>query len=202
MKVLAYRSNLIFITAPILVPICFFIFICMVKDIVGSWWMYSELWWSIFITDFMIMLSQTIGFVERLFMPKVLIEYDDHGLYIYKYKNSEPILLRYEQIWGFCAHTNYGAEDYSLSQNFNPNTQDSYEKLAISYKEFVGMLKINTPYEIVTVHGIKDVKSVERELASLKYAFKEKQEAWLDYNAERSKREKELEELAKHDVNT
>ncbi len=202
MKILAYRSNLIFITAPILVPICFFIFAYMVKDIVGSWWLYSELWWSIFITVFTTMLSQTIGFVERLFMPKVLIEYDDHGLYIYKYKNSEPILLRYEQIWGFCAHTNYGAEDYPLSQTFNPNTQDSYERVAISSKEFVGMLKFNTPHEIVTVHGIKDVKSVERELSALKYDFKEKQEAWLDYNVERSKREKELEELAKHDVNT
>ena len=202
MKVLAYRSNLIFITAPILVPICFCICFYMVKDIMRWWWTYNDFWWGIFITAFTTMLSQTIGFIERLFMPKVLIECDDHGIYIYKYKRSEPILLRYEQIWGFCAHTNYGAEDYPLSQTGNPNTLDSYEKTAISMKSFVGMLKINTPYEVVTIHGIKDVKAVERELASIKYDFKEKQEEWVDYNIERSKREKELEELAKHDINT
>lgn len=198
MKVLAYRSNKIFFTAPILVPLCIIIALEMVQSIHT---MYG--WrWELFIGILGVMISQLVGFVERLFMPKVLIEYDNRGLYIYKYRKSEPILLRYENIWDCRAQINEGSEDIPLSMDYSSKKFDSYERAAISSKSLVGLLKFNTPHEIITVHGIKNVKSVERELASIRYDFKEKQEEWLDYNIEKSRRNKELEELAKHDINT
>lgn len=198
MKVLAYRSNKIFITAPILVPICCFL---LYQIMIHSHGIYG---WRLefFLSILSVAVSQLIGFIERLFMPKVLIEYDDCGVYIYKYKKSEPILLRYEHIWDCRAQTNEGAEDIPLNMDYNPNVADSYERAGITPTPLVGMLKFSTPYEVVRVHGIKDVKAVERELASIRYDFKEKRDEWLDYNIERSRREKELEELAKHDPNT
>lgn len=201
MKVLAYRSNQIFITAPILVPLCFIVLQPMVGSIL-SFRVHSDLFWCFFITVSSIMLSQLIGFVERLFMPKVLIECDNCGIYIYKYKRSEPILLRYEHIWDCRAQVNNGAEDIPLNMDYNPNEADSYERAGITTTPLVGMLKFNTPYEVVRVHGIKDVKAVERKLASIRYDFKEKQDEWIDFNIEYSKRQEELKELAKHDINT
>lgn len=198
MKVLAYRSNKIFFTAPILIPLCFIVLSEMIQH---TYRMHGWMW-ELFIGIAGVMLSQLIGFIERIFMPKVLIEYDDCGLYIYKYRKSKPILLRYENIWDCRVQTNEGAEDVPLSMNYSSRTADSYERTAITSKSLVGMLKFNTPYEIITVHGIRDVKSVERELASIRYDFKEKQEEWLNYNIEHSIRQKELEELAKHDINT
>ena len=198
MKVLAYRSNKIFITAPILVPVC-----CIIMYVLLKHYRFYYGWvFEIFTAVSSIMLSQLGGFVERLFMPKVLIEYDNCGLYIYKYRKSEPILLRYEHIWDCRAQTNEGSEDIPLNMDYNPNVADSYERAGITTTPLVGMLKFNTPYEVIRVHGIKDVKAVERELASIRYDFKDKQDDWIDYNIEYSRRQKELEELAKHDINT
>ena len=198
MKALAYRSNLIFITAPILVPICFLVSLQIFSH---TRFFYGWLF-ELLLTVLTVMVSQLIGFVERLFMPKVLIEYDDCGLYIYKYRKSKPILLRYENIWDCRARVNSGSEDFPMSESFNPNKADSYERVSISSKAFVGMLNINTPHEVIRVHGIKDVKAVERKIASIRYEFKEKRDEWLDYNIELVRRERELEELAKHDINT
>ncbi len=201
MKVLAYRSNKIFFTAPILVPLCFIVFSYMLRRMLSTP-IHSDFFWYVFATVGFTMISQLAGFVERLFMPKVLIECDNCGVYIYKYKRSEPILLRYEHIWDCRAQTNEGAEDIPLNMNYNPNAADSYERAGITTTPLVGMLKFNTPYEVIRVHGIKDVKAVERELASIRYDFKDKQDDWIDYNIEYSRRQKELEELEKHDINT
>ncbi len=198
MKVLAERSNKIFITAPILVPICCFL---LYQIMIHTDHIHGRRL-EFFLLILSITVSQLIGFVERLFMPKVLIEYDDCGLYIYKYKKCEPILLRYEHIWDCRAQTNEGAEDIPLSMDHNPNVADSYERAGITPTPLVGMLKFNTPHTTISVHGIKDVKAVERHLASIRYDFKEKRDEWLDYNIELSRRQKELEELAKHDPNT
>ncbi len=198
-KVLAYRSNKIFITAPILVPLCFFI---IWMSIGGGFGLGYRIRIHMLLMSFTIMISQLAGFIERFFIPKVIIEYDDFGLYIYKYKRRDPILLHYEQIWGCRAHINEGAEDIPF--NFDPfsGQEYSYENTAIRTTQFVGSLKFNTPHSVINVHGIKDVKAVERKLAAMRYDFKEDYEEWLNYNIEQSKRNEELEELAKHNINT
>ena len=195
MRALAYRSNKIFITAPIITVIGFFVLYGLLRTV--------HRWnFELVISVVTLIVSQVTGFTERLFMPKVLIECDDCGLYIYKYRKSKPILLRYENIWDCRAQVNNGSEDFPVSDSYNPDKADSYERVGIATKSFVGMLNINTPHQVIRVHGIRNVKAVERELASIRYDFKEKQNDCLDYNIERVKREEELQELAKHNPDT
>lgn len=193
MKVLAYRSNRIFVVAPIVVFLC---------GLVLQLYIHNELYIfgrnnRIRVIGFVCMLSITMlcAFVERLCMPKVLIECDDCGLYIYKYKKSAPILLRYDDIISSSITVGVGSEDITIGQL-------SPEQTGFVSNNAVGVLCIRTKHGDIRIHGIQNIKQVRGELNKKLGEFKRKQQAEIDELIERSRRQKELEELAKHDVNT
>lgn len=193
MKVLAYRSNRIFVVAPIVVAVCLFILYLWLQDELYVFGRRRRYRFVGFIT--MLMVTMMCAFIERLCMPAVLIECDDYGLYIYKYRKSEPILVRYEDIISSCVTVDVGSEDISIGQL-------SPEQTGLVSNNAVGTLCIRLQTEDIRIRGIKDVKQVRQEINKKVNELKRKQQEEIDEIIEASRRKKELEELAKHDINT
>lgn len=194
MKVLAYRSNRIFVVAPIVVVVCFLLTSMIFYFRRGSVRI-GRYNWHIIGAAWSLAVAMAAAFIERLCMPKVLIEYDDCGLYIYKYRRGDPILLRYEQIINHHFEVDVGSENMTFSGM-------SQEQVGFVSKNAIGTLCIRVDGEDIKVRGIKNVKQVSIELNKQIKAFKEKENNKIERYLEQLKREKELEELAKHDINT
>ena len=193
MKVLAYRSNRIFVVAPIVIAICVLLLQLYFQDDLPIFGRRTRIRVLGFI--FMLSVSMLCAFIERLCMPKVLIEYDDCGLYIYKYRKSEPILLRYEDIIASHVTLDVGSDDITLGQL-------SPEQTGLVSNNAVGTLCIRIKSGDIRIRGIKNVKQVRGELNKKVSEIKRKQREEIDDLIERSRRERELSELAKHDPNT
>lgn len=128
-------------------------------------------------------------------MPKVLIEYDNTGLYIYKHRNKEPILIRFESIWRISSEVDYGSEDITLKEY-------TYEAAALSVKGLTGSLRLQTAEGVIKIRGIENVKDVERRLDKLHDEFMELRNERYEAIIAGKRRSEELAELAKHDPNT
>lgn len=193
MKVLAYRSNRIFVVAPIVIAICVLLLQLYFQDDLPIFGRRTRIRVLGFI--FMLGVSMLCAFIERLCMPKVLIECDDCGLYIYKYRKSEPILLRYEDIIASHVTLDVGSDDITIGQL-------SPEQTGLVSNNAVGTLCIRIKSGDIRIRGIKNVKQVRGELNKKVSEIKRKQREEIDDLIERSRRERELSELAKHDPNT
>ena len=107
----------------------------------------------------------TLPFFERLFTPSVMIEYDDYGLYIYKY-NQPPVLLKYKEIW-----STLPLEDFD-------NIEITYHR-GLFYQRTInvgnlfwgvfktGSIRIETPDGFIKLNGVYHVKDVEHELKKI-----------------------------------
>ncbi len=192
MKVLAERSNRIFIVGPIILVVLGSYIVYRLKRRHSGFYYRSGRTFAIAFTLF---ITTLCGIIERIFMPKVLIEYDNAGIYIYKYKGREPIIIRFESIWSFSTEIDYGSEDDSFEAY-------SYEHAALIGSTLTGSLKIQTANEIIKIRGIKNVKDVERKLDKLRDEYMELRNERYDAIIAQKRREEELAELAKHDPNT
>lgn len=146
-----------------------------------------------FSVDFMFLLWVLI---RRLSIPRVVIEYDDFGLYIYR-KGMPVTLLRYESLWSMYVHEEIidAYEDFDSSGYVR--TQQSLWGLSAT-----GAIRFETPNGFIFVSGISRVKEVEKEIRRM--VEKNRQE-FIDGMEERIKenqRQRELEELAKHNPDT
>lgn len=202
MKVLAERSNKIFIVGPIMLVILSVSIFFIMKNILSlhRFHVYRGPRRRRRLRHFLFFLAMcwlaiASAIIERLCMPKVLIEYDNAGIYIYKHKRKDPIILRFENIWSFTSESDVGSEDITLGTL-------SYEQAALIGKGLVGTLKIRTCDGEIKVRGIKDVKDVERKLDKLHDEFMDLRNERYDAIIAQKRREEELAELAKHDPNT
>jgi hypothetical protein len=138
--------------------------------------------------------------MERLLTPKVIIEYDKAGLYIYKYKFSEPITLRFEAVYSAL-----GDEDLDEvyvrrgRYAFAPRVRISNPTWGLSK---TGTLRIEIPTGFITLRGVKNVNQVSFEITKLLREFKKEQKGFIDANIERARAQREAEEQKKHDPNT
>ncbi len=184
MKVLAKRANGIFIIAPIitllfiLLTICLFVMLAddseqgrILQMLVG----YSEFgsyryrrgrFFRYFYFGFSIVsLGCVVSAVRRIFIPKVIIEYDKKGLYIYR--RFKPVkTIRYEDMWSRTSETDL--------ENINvivPRFRYGHREVNVSNPFWgiikTGTLRIETAEEIISLHGIKNVKEVELMLNKL-----------------------------------
>ena len=193
MKVLAYRSNRIFFVAPIVILLYLFILYAGLQMGLGR-----RLRHRILGSVGALAVAMMCAFVERLFMPKILIEWDDCGLYIYKYRNSEPILVRYENIIGHYMEIGVGSEEITIGQM-------SPEQVGFVSNNAVGTLCIRIAgkeVEDIRIRGISNVKQVKIELNKKLRDLKNKQQEEIDEMIEARRREREAEEQKKHDPNT
>lgn len=134
--------------------------------------------------------------IRRLSIPRVIIEYDDFGLYIYR-KGMPVTLLRYESLWSMYIHEEVidSYEDFDSSGYMR--TQQSLWGLSAT-----GAIRFETPNGFITVSGVSRVKEVEKEI---KRMVKKNRREFLDEmyeGIEINQRQRELEELAKHNPDT
>lgn len=186
MKVLAKRSDKIFLWGPIVMALCAFI-------IYNS--SYIGMLFSTFRTRRIIYVCLLICIVtcfdllHRLLVPKVIIEYDDYGLYIYKYKRQPPATIRYSDLKGALALE---------------GANDSYELNGINNISgfSTGMLRIQTSKGLITLYGVENVREVGTQLRRMIGEYNHKVMEEYEQRIEQMKRQRELEELQKHDPNT
>lgn len=196
MKVLAERSNRIFFIGPLILAVVGF-FIWFLSGYINFRSLYncpSEIL-EITAVAVVVFVVTLYIFIERMFMPKILMEYDNAGIYIYKYKNSEPILLRFETI-GVC-----GSEIEPDSGALGMETY-SYERAALMGTKMTGAIKIQTDMGEVKVRGIKNVKEVEIKLGKIRNEFEALRNERYEAIVAQKIRDEELAELARHDPNT
>lgn len=135
-------------------------------------------------------------FIRRLSIPKVIIEYDDFGLYIYR-KGMPVTLLRYEALWSTYVHEEVidSYEDFDSSGSVS--TKPSFWGLSAT-----GAIRFEVPNGFITVSGISRVKEVEKEIRKMVEKNRQEFIDELEENIKENQRQRELEELAKHNPDT
>ncbi len=223
-KVLARRANCLLIVVPILMLVCgsAFVYSAMVlskqiepnKDFLYVLYMFSlfggrrrhryfyrHYYYNPETLALSCALSYGVEFmllfwvlVRRLSIPRVIIEYDDFGLYIYQ-KGMPVTLLRYESLWSMYVHE----EMIDAYEDFDScvSARQSFWGLSAT-----GAIRFETPNGFIVVSGISQVKEVEREI---KRMVKKNRQEFIDemeYRIKENQRQRELEELAKHNPDT
>ena len=156
--------------------------------------------WHCIVCHGIYLLAFLVPFLARLFTPKTIMEYDDFGVYIYQ--AGKPVtLLRYEELWSTYAEEDFENVEFCYHRGFHRS-----RNIKIS-DPFWGILKtgsirIETPDDFICLGGIYHVKEVEKEL---KRMVRKNRREFLDEmyeGIEKSQRQRELEELAKHNPDT
>ncbi len=192
MKVLAKRADRFIYCTPFILLIFIIMSALLIAEIKG----YVRLGRNFFpgyLSFFIMSIIYVTGFCSVIRMPKDVIEYDDYGIYIYKRKNQEPILIRYEQIW---------------SNTAEPDELTVYLRgPCYSYKSFktnlpTGTLRIELRDEFVRVPFLADIKRVEGNLRNLVNENRRQFIEEMEQRIAEMNRAEELEELKKHDPST
>ena len=139
-------------------------------------------------------------FLARLSVPRIIMEYDDFGLYIYR--TGKPVtLLRYKEIWSTYSEEDFENIEFCYHRGFyrvrNISVSNPFWGL---FK--TGSIRIEIPDGFINLGGIYHVREVEREL---KRMVKKNRQEFVDDLEEKIKenqRQRELEELAKHNPDT
>ncbi len=167
MKVLAERSDAIFYWGPpaIIISILYFY----LRFGLGIRILPRYYFFVFFLT---LLISTIYNLAHRLTLPKVLIEYDKAGIYIYKRRNKPAITIRYEQLWSATALT--GEKDfddldgpaYGLKRLLLRGSSESITGNS-SFNTMTGALRIELPDQFIKIHGVKNVQAVRRDLEKL-----------------------------------
>jgi hypothetical protein len=156
---------------------------------------------------FSLLVSTIYNLVHRIALPKILIEYDKAGIYIYNRRNKPPITIRYEQLWSATAlpgekdFDEIDSPDYSLS-GFPFASSGEMITGYSNCNAMTGSLRLELPDQFIKLHGVKNVRDVRRQLDKLVYDNKKNKMAFYEDRMMKRQREVELEELRKHDPNT
>ena len=139
-------------------------------------------------------------FLQRLLTPRTIMEYDDHGLYIYR--TGKPVtLLRYEELWSSYSEEDFENVEFCYRRGFyrQRNIKVSNPLWGIIK---TGSIRIEIPDGFINLGGIYHVKEVEREL---KIMVRKKRKEFLNemyVSMEDERRQRDNEELAKHNPET
>lgn len=202
MKVLAERSNAIFLWGPFAILASMLYFYLYIKyDIsLSPRYYYFGFFLSLFI-------STVYNLIHRIALPQILIEYDKAGIYVYNRRNKEPIIIRYEHLWSSVAlpgedeFDKFDAPDTSFWGMYFPEPRETVTGYSRP-NAMTGSLRIELPNQFITIHGIKNVREVSRQLDRLVDENKKNKMEFYEAQMEKRRREDELAELAKHDINT
>ncbi len=140
---------------------------------------------SEYVIIIIITVGSLVGTVRTLVLPKVLMEYDDYGIYIYhKYKPTKTI--RFEDI----------GSEVSEEDTVDIYVGHSYYYYKISHKALSNTLRIELEDGFVRVDCVEDVKNVELKIHQLVRSTGKSIIEELEENIEEN-RMKELEEHIK-----
>lgn len=135
--------------------------------------------------------------VRRLSVPKTIIEYDDFGLYIYR-KGMPVTLLRYEELWSVYAHE----ELFEAYEDFDSSCTSVSVKNSCWGLSQTGAIRIEAPNGFIVLSGIYHVKEVKKEIDRMVKKNRQEFIDALEENIKENQRQRELEELAKHNPDT
>lgn len=141
-----------------------------------------------------------LPFLTRLFTPRTIMEYDDFGVYIYR--TGKPVtLLRYKEVWSTYVEEDLENVEFCYYRGFyrcrNISVSNPFWGI---FK--TGSIRIEIPDGFINLGGIYHVKEVEREL---KRMVKKNRQEFIDEMEERiqeNQRQRDFEELAKHNPDT
>ncbi len=139
-------------------------------------------------------------FLDRLFTPRTIMEYDNSGLYIYR--TGKPVtLLRYEELW-----STYSEEDFENVEFCYYRGLYRCRNIKVSNPFWgifkTGSIRIEIPDGFINLGGIYHVREVERELKRMVKKNRQEFIDELEENIKENQRQRELEELAKHNPDT
>jgi len=145
-------------------------------------------------------LTFLVLFLARLSTPKTIMEYDDFGVYIYR--TGKPVtLLRYKEIWSAYSEGDFDNVEFCYHRGFhtrkNIKVGDPFWGL---FK--TGSIRIETPDDFICLDGIYRVKAVEREIKRMVKKNRQEFIEEMEERIEENQRQRELEELAKHNPDT
>ena len=156
--------------------------------------------WHCIVCHGLYLLAFLVPFLVRVFTPRTIMEYDDHGLYIYRM--GKPVTpLRYEEIWSAYSEGDFDNVEFCYHRGFH--TRKNIKVGDPFWGMFkTGSIRIETPDDFICLGGIYHVKEVEKEI---KRMVRKNRREFLDEmyeNIEENQRQRELEELAKHNPDT
>lgn len=156
--------------------------------------------WECIICYSLYLLAFLLPFIERLLIPKVIMEYDDYGLYIYK-TGKPTTLLRYEELW-----STYSEEDFENIEMCYHRGFYRSRNIRISNPFWgifkTGSIRIETPDDFINVGGIYHVKDVEYEIKRMVRKNRKEFIAEMEEKIAYNQRQRELVELSKHNPDT
>ncbi len=138
-----------------------------------------------------------------LFHKNVIIEYDGCGIYIYR--KFKPVkTIRFEEFWSQSTREDFDEVYVMRRRTIKWRDPENYYRITDFFFGFIktGTLRIETPYEVLNVGGIKNVKEVEIELNKLIKAKKREYLAQMEEKNAVENRMEELAELSKHNPYT
>lgn len=161
---------------------------------------FDWLLWECIISYAIYLIIFISAFLERLLTPRTIMEYDSFGLYIYQ--TGKPVtLLRYKELW-----STYSEEDFENVQFCYRRGFYRYRNIKVSNPFWgifkTGSIRIEIPDGFINLGGIYHVREVEREI---KRMVKKNRQEFIDemeYRIKENQRQRELEELAKHNPDT
>ncbi len=221
MKVLARRANGLLIAIPIFV-IVLFILLSMAlvflfhidcpewfDELATNFFTADKKWWydsgsvharsnarDTFVFSILGLVVCLISFFDRLFIPKILIEYDDTGLYIYHNKNRVTT-LRYDYLAGQNVQTDLNEVSFWVRYRGIVKVTNFSGGLIKT-----GSIRFECPDGFITVRGIANVKQVGKEIDRMVRKSREEYERTLEGKMLEQIAQRELEELLKHNPDT
>lgn len=165
MKVLAERADKYFVLAPVTVIVSLFVCYLEYCDLVldnislGRWFM------AVVFTVMAMTVRCLSNFFLCILMPKNVIEYDDFGIYIYKRRNKEPLIVRYGEIFSKTAENDEG---YIIVKHW-------FSFRFFTFNLSSGTLRIEVKDGFLKVPCIKNVRKVQTELNRLLIQYRKQQ---------------------------
>ena len=137
-----------------------------------------------------------VSFFDRLFIPKIIIEYDDVGLYIY-HNQKDVTVLRYDYLAGKNVQTDLNEVPFWVRYRGMVKITNFSGGLIKT-----GSIRFECPDGFITVRGVAEVKEVGREIDRMVRKCREEYEKELEESLLEIKTQRELEEMLKHNPNT
>ncbi len=219
MKVLAKRANGIFIIAPIIMTVFIIFTICIVfmladdsergrafqmflgYDAFGYYRyrrgrFFRYFYWGCLVAN----IGTLVSAVRRLLVPKVIMEYDNCGVYIYR--RFKPVqTVRYEDMRSRGSAEDLTEVEVVMPRAFRYGTNRN--TVARPFGSFIktGKLTIETADDIITLYGVKNVEEVNMKLDKLIKDSKKKNTSESDIEIAKQDYVTMIDEMAKYDMN-
>ena len=212
MVVLARRANGIFILAPIIfiallfvvcyslaylrgeieisdIPVVMYFIMCMLPRFTGSrrWSPRRMMFATLFEAMFCFFLVFE-SFASRLFVPKVIMECDSDGVYIY-HGRKQVTVLKYEYLW-----SHYTEEDLDGGYLWVKRGMIPMPEIVQGFIT-TGSMRIETPDGFINLKGIYHVREVERELKTRMRKHRLEYEQLLDKSVREAAEDRERAKL-------